>query len=426
MDAPKFTLDDTRTQADAAPGQNGTQVQLQPAPVVAHQDTGMQMASMELGGDDWSLMDVEPISTQTSQTVESIAPVSGVTDALQLNQGATNKNVLYGAFALVLMGAVALLYFPSGSDDSFDQLVVEKAPVARAPQAKPAPVVTPQPSGPPANPYWALPNIKPAIPPLGPSWSAQDEEIYRAGMTHRFNYQKYKAVVSVRRGRLAGSETILREAMGEPKLWTRMQAAFGLVEMGVDFDLAMTRRLIADAKSWQIHNYVKRLQKQPAQAELFVLRQMVRLVDERTRLLILQILHQHHDPLAGLYLTAAAYDPGQRVNGWAKGVMAEGMIAANDLEHYQRVVMGIESYRAPLLAVAPKPAVTTQAKTTEYTVEKIAGEMLGAPSRIATDEDIGDIEFFDSAEGEETLRYNPDDGFDGLKAKVLEQVGDSI
>lgn len=428
MDAPKFTLDDTRTQAATPSTDDATQARLQPAPVVAEQATSVKGQAAPaapggpagLGGDDWSLMDVDPISTETPKTLEvSSTPVSGVTDALHLNKGAPNKNLIYGLGGLAVVAVAALLLLPSEPEVELPPPVARK-PKVEAPVVAEAPVVTSM-----TNPYWGLPNVKPAALPAERAWTTQDEEIYRAGMSHRFNYQHYKTVLSVREKRLAGSEAILSEAIAEPKLWTRMQAAFGLVEMGVDVDVAMARRVVADAKSSQLYNYLKRFNRKPAPSELYMLRHLVRLTDERTRLLILQILHNQKDPLAGLYMTAGSYDPGPKVSTWAKEMLAANTFAPADIEHFQRVVAGTEKFRGlaaiPAAPVAETPNATKAAEVhTEYTVEKIAGDTG------AVEDDVQDVEFFNEVKDEETLRENPDDGFDELKETIHEKSGKAI
>ena len=80
----------------------------------------------------------------------------------------------------------------------------------------------------PPNPYWDLPNILPEFDSTNAKvWSTGAEAIWRNGVAHRYNYQRYKTLREVRRMRLAGSEEILKIALREKKLWLRMKCCYG-------------------------------------------------------------------------------------------------------------------------------------------------------------------------------------------------------
>src|SRR5690606_20987690 len=114
-----------------------------------------------------------------------------------------------------------------------------------------------------------------------------------------------KAVMEVRERRLQGSEAILWDALEAPKFWTRMFAAIGLAEFNFEVSVSQLEGVLRRERSELIANFFERFVRQNTPAERFVMRQMIRLLDERGRLVVLRALQAGRDDLRSLYLIAA-------------------------------------------------------------------------------------------------------------------------
>ena len=260
---------------------------------------------------------------------------------------------------LAIIGFYAYETFVLGQDpidqvmDLYGQIVgnesaletpVESPPVKVAQPA--APVVDAQPVAPvvppvAGNPYWILPNkILGSQPAMGRSWTADEEETFRAGLTHRFTYQRYKTVQTVRRLRLSGSSAILWDAMHDRKLWTRMFAAVGLAEFGIEVPFKALEGALADSRSTLIANFFERFTRHPNAGQLYILRQVVRLLDERGRLVALRGIAHSQDSLRDLYMIAATQDPGRHVRKWVKQELSERPIPPEHVDELLAVVQG--------------------------------------------------------------------------------------
>jgi hypothetical protein len=194
-------------------------------------------------------------------------------------------------------------------------------------------------AGNPLNPYWNLPNyLEGALNPMGRAWSSQEEDIATAGITNRFQWQRYRTVTATAKERLAGSETILREALEQPKLWTRMRAAAGLADFGIEISFADSEKAIGNAENSLLFRYLKRFEARSTQGERYLLRQIIRLVDEPARLAIIRALAKHPGTLRDLYLVAAQFDPGRSIKEWTRFKTPE--IAPANYRTYRNIVLG--------------------------------------------------------------------------------------
>ena len=173
------------------------------------------------------------------------------------------------------------------------------------------------------NPYWHLPN---AIigKPLGQQrlWTAEEEETWRAGLAHRFSYQRWKTVQEVRQKRLKGSEQILWDALGDKKFWTRGYAAVGLAEIGIPIALQNLDAIMQEARSELVADFFERFTARCNPGQCFVLRQALRLMDAKGRLIALTGIANSKDQLRELYLVAATLDPDKRVQRWIRDYLA--------------------------------------------------------------------------------------------------------
>ena len=152
--------------------------------------------------------------------------------------------------------------------------------------------------------------------PTGRVISAQEEEIWRSGLTHRFIYQRYKTVEDIINERLSGSEPLLESALLSKKFWTRMRALIGLVNMGAFVSPELVRMAIAGARESLVANYFKRFRRENTAYERYVLRYTLRFVSARTRITILDSLLNNQDRWAAEYLNAAMNDPDPQVAAW--------------------------------------------------------------------------------------------------------------
>lgn len=195
------------------------------------------------------------------------------------------------------------------------------------------------------NPYWYLPNQLQATPfaaadgePPKAMTGAQ-EEVFRAGMRHLYNYQAYKAVTTIRRLRAKGAEVILFEALNHKRFWIRMEALLGLAEYGFPVEIDSVIAAFDGVRPSLVKNYLKRLQQRPTPGELFVARQAIKVVGAPGRLQVLKALRHAGWRGNRMYLAAAVYDPSPLVQAWLAEELAEHPLSGRHLADYRAIVM---------------------------------------------------------------------------------------
>lgn len=242
------------------------------------------------------------------------------------------------------------------------------------------------------NPYWVLPNaILGAKAPMARPWAPEEEETFRAGLAHHYTYQRLKTVMDIRERRLYGSDAVLWDALQDKKFWTRMFAAVGLAEFNVEVSLSTFEGALVGARSELVADFFERFQRQPTAAHLFVLRQVVRLLDEKGRLVVLQGINHSDDKLRDLYMAAATQDPSPRIQRWVAKVLRSRPIAAARATELQAVVDGkVDGDYLVKGAKAPKsgssgPAMATPNVATEEELEKELKQF---------EDSEGDVEFY--------------------------------
>lgn len=225
-----------------------------------------------------------------------------------------------------------------------DEFAPAAEPIVRAPKPVKATPVTKVKS--PANqvagnPYWALPNKIVGIKPrLGRVWNALEEEAWRAGLLHRYPYQRYKTVQDVRQRRLQGSDVVLWDAMQDKKFWTRMFAAVGLAEFNIEVSMQSLEGALAGGRSELVADFFERFTNRPNAGQAFVLRQAVRVLDERGRFMALRGIARANDGLRDLYLVAATQDPSARIQRWAESALYQRRIEGAKRDAMLAVVQG--------------------------------------------------------------------------------------
>jgi hypothetical protein len=204
-------------------------------------------------------------------------------------------------------------------------------------------------NGNPLNPYWNLPNHLEFPPnPMSRVWTAQEEEAFNARILHRFQWQRYRAVRDVATERLSGSETVLWEALEQPKLWTRMRAAAALADFGFELSFASAEKALGNAENSLVSRFLQRFTERSTLGDRYLLRQIIRLVDERGRLAILKALAKYPGDLRDLYMVAAQFDPGPSIKEWSRFKTPE--IAPGDYRTYKNIVLGKQVYHHDSIA----------------------------------------------------------------------------
>lgn len=279
-------------------------------------------------------------------------------------EDAKKKRLFFLAGALIcLIGAT--LYFTSVED--FDSEPVDlESPVSESPVSESAAIEpsreTPMEAAPPPskvsaavtetvpaasppvdpliNPYWSMPNPLEGGFAGVESLSQSQEERWRFSLTHPFPYQRFKTVQEIRRAQLRGSEFILTDVLSQPKFWTRMEALFAMAEMGLEVDVDTVEGAIGNTRRSLVQNYFRRFRKKANDAEIYIMRQAVRVVDAPARIVILSNLALRRDPTNDLYLIAASYDPNAKVKEWAAGILGKSPAAPELSERFNSIVAG--------------------------------------------------------------------------------------
>lgn len=273
-------------------------------------------------------------------------------------------------------------------------LKLPKPKVARNPRTDtrrlPVAAVQPKKKAVEGNPYWALPNkIVGANKELGRFWSPEEEETFRAGLAHRYTYQRLKTVQDVRKLHLRGSDVILWDAMQDKKFWTRGFAAIGLAEQNVEVSLSTLEGMLTNARSELRADFFERFIRRPNAGQAYILRQVVRILDEKGRLIVLKGIERTKDPLRDLYMVAATKDPGKSVQRWVRDAMLRRGVGVEKYNELLEVVEGRAS-GGYLLTGGPAP-------------RRVDSKM---SDRVATDEELdkelsafdddGEVEFYDT------------------------------
>jgi hypothetical protein len=315
-----------------------------------------------------------PLTRETDATSDFRSSVTSLDNdgrtGSQFGTALTRMTTMFGRFEdqkrvrnYLILGAILIvfggLYYFSAGDLSLLKPQAELLTEAPIPQPKAPgdsmealesvpPAATMVPHDPTAedlvNPYWSLPN---PLPKSGDSasrgaLSQAQEERWRFSLSHPYTYQRYKVVKDIREARLRGSEYLLLEAMTQPKFWTRMEALFALAELGQEVDVDTVEGAVGNTRRELVVNFFKRFQKAASDAELFVMRQAIRVVDAPTREVILRNLARRRDSIHDLYLVAATYDPNPRIKAWSLGELTAAPVSNDIRERFKRIVTGLE------------------------------------------------------------------------------------
>jgi len=172
--------------------------------------------------------------------------------------------------------------------------------------------------------YNRLPNTPPTQPAkvdaAKDAPAAVSDELI-AGMNHEFVYQRFKAIQAIRKQKVIAATDLLQQGLIDEKFWNRMYSAITLAEFGVPVTVAELGDAIEDTRSELIANFFRRFLKKPGAGELYIMRQMLRVADDRGRLVLLQAIARSRDDLRDLYLVAATMEDSAKIKGWATTVV---------------------------------------------------------------------------------------------------------
>lgn len=374
----------------------------------------------------------DTVSRAFEETNGSGAEVSGVTRFTALigprfkDQGLWRKVAIVVA-TLLALGAAVYFYLDSEgllSDFALSEIETVNTPEVdltkdRSPELPktPTPIpeataVPPAPPPPPAetieNPYWALPNPLLSTASGAGEASASAIEGWRYGLTHPYTYQRYKTVQAMRNNK--GAEDLLRDAISQPKFWTRMEAVLGLAELGETVSPETMQAVFAGVRRDLPRNYFRRFRSKESAASTYVMRQAVRVVDARVREIIIQNLALSRGPDNDIYLYAATFDSHPEIKRFAEEQILRKPLAAGVQEAFDRASTNAPP-PAPAAEAASGEAPANVAVPRDLEVEKVPLQTNVEEVYFLNDE--GTTESIEAKEAPMPTS-NEDDGFDSL------------
>ena len=260
------------------------------------------------------------------------------------------------------------------------------------------------------NPYWNLPNGFDVSPtPPSQQWNAQQEDVWSSSVTGPKMWPRYMSLFEIRKMPLAGAEKVLWEFSVGKKFWLRMMALMALADFGEVVELGHVEQAISNVHPELLSRFVSRFEKSSTNGERFILRYLIRLVNEDTRLAILKGFYHSSDKFSKLYLAAGVFDPGSSVAHYSRAKSRQ--LSKAEMERYSRVVQGLEAFEqkaepkaeVPAPGAASTPQVHTSGVTDVYNTampsspgaEKIgviASEQGSEPPLKAEDAEVGEGE----------------------------------
>jgi hypothetical protein len=205
------------------------------------------------------------------------------------------------------------------------------------------------------NPYWYLPNElsqKVTLPPG--KWNPEQEEAWGSAADASLMWPKYQSLFEIRKTPLEGAEQVLWRLSTGKKFWLRIMALMGLAEMGQKVDTAHVEQALEGVHPELIGRFVSRFEKTSTVGERVILRHLVKLVNEDTRLSILRALISQKDRFTFLYLAAGSYDPGVSVAKFSKRHLQK--VQPEELERLKSVVRGEVVFDQAPTEATPTPS----------------------------------------------------------------------
>ena len=258
----------------------------------------------------------------------------------------------------------------------------------------------------PGNPYWKLPNPVAAVSETPAPITTQQTEAWRGGLALPFSYQRYKSVEDMRKAKMDGSVAILYEALAQPKFWTRMEALLGIAEQGIPIDTDSMHAAIGDARPDLVRNYFRRFKKNYTDVTAHVMRQALRVVDQKSRHLILMQLAAHRNETNDMYLIAGLHDADAMTKDFAQTALTVAPAVASTKQAYDKAMSEVA-----VLVVAPPRA---KASAQDIKVEKIPANMNVEEVYFINDEEQAPVV------EEPKKEVKVDDGFNALDHRDTE------
>ncbi len=221
--------------------------------------------------------------------------------------------------------------------------IYETPMVARTPYTRDLPQDQPRTSGQiPENPYWFLPNKNFDTSPIENSLSPEQEDEYLQRLASPFNYQRYQAILDLKRLKLKGTEPLFEKELSEDKLWLRMNSLMAMADIGVYLNVDSVENALKQERSDLVSGFFKRYASREyvTDGELVVLRYAIRVTDKYSRFNILRALRRWDPNLADLYFTAASYDPDSRIQKYAKAYLKKHPLDEETKSFYLEIITG--------------------------------------------------------------------------------------
>ena len=225
----------------------------------------------------------------------------------------------------------------------YKKRIYETPMVKRTPYAKDLPQDQVRASGQiPQNPYWFLPNRNFDPNPTETLISQEQENEFIQRLNSPFNYQRYQAVLDLKRMKLKGSESIFEQELSEDKLWLRMNSLMALADLGVRLSVDSVEQVLKQERSDLVAGFFKRYASREyvTDGELLVLRFAIRVTDKYSRFNILRALRRWDPNLSDLYFTAASYDPDPKIKKYAATYLMQHPIDEETRTFYLEVITG--------------------------------------------------------------------------------------
>lgn len=157
------------------------------------------------------------------------------------------------------------------------------------------------------------------LPARGSALTADQEATFKAGLSHEFNYQRYKTVLDLAAINAPGTEELLRQALDSKKFWTRMRALIALADMGDPLTDDDVRVALGDAHSELRARFFKRFEKSPCSVGcFFVARAAMKHLDAHGRQQALKVVSREASRVRDIFVAAATFDQHEAVRKTAQ------------------------------------------------------------------------------------------------------------
>ena len=157
---------------------------------------------------------------------------------------------------------------------------------------------------------------------------------------------------------------MLWDGLQDEKFWTRMWSLMGIAEFNQEVSLRDVEQALGDARGNLISNYFRRFLDGSTAGQRYILRHVVKLLDERGRLTVLKVLEGSVDVFTPVYLAAGTMDPGQSVRAWAESRLMR--LSAADREKALAIARGEQELDIPE-SIRSLSAAAAKASAVSYT-----------------------------------------------------------